>query len=94
MATVVNDRLLGDLRALAGRYGARKVVLFGSCLEHPERANDIDLGVKGLPPGSFFAFYGEVLGVAPCSVDIVDLDQDSLFSRLVERDGRTVYEHA
>ena len=37
------------IRSMAERFGAEKVLLFGSCLEVPEEeANDIDLVVYGL----------------------------------------------
>ena len=37
------------IRAMAERFGAEKIILFGSCLKVPEEeANDIDLVVYGL----------------------------------------------
>jgi len=39
------------IKEIAERYGAEKVLLFGSCLAVPEEeANDIDLVVYGLDP--------------------------------------------
>lgn len=79
---------------LARQHGVSRVVLFGSALREPDRARDIDLGVRGVPDGHFFSFYGDVLAVAPCDVDLVDLDRDSRFTRLVESDGEAIYEHS
>ena len=39
------------IKSIAERFGADKILLFGSCLEMPEEeANDIDLVVYGLDP--------------------------------------------
>ena len=76
---------------LAARYGAKRVLLFGSSAD-PERAGaDIDLAVEGVPPEKFFEFYGELLFSLSKPVDLVDLSADSKFCRLVRRDGVAIY---
>lgn len=74
----------------AKKYNLTEVILFGSSIER-ENANDIDIGIKGIEPGHFFDFYGELLLSLSKHIDIVDLSKDSSFNRLVEEDGIKLY---
>jgi predicted nucleotidyltransferase len=78
----------------AKRYGAVRVVLFGSSTNSNVVARDIDLGVEGVSPSLFFRFYGELIVGLSTPVDVVDLGIDSLFTRLVRREGTLLYGHA
>jgi len=73
----------------AQKYRPTKVILFGSAIRSNGR--DIDLGLKGVPPALFFEFGWELCRVLSRPVDIVDLDQESQFNRLVEREGVVLY---
>jgi predicted nucleotidyltransferase len=72
---------------LTERYGATRVLLFGSCAEPDREAHDIDLAVEGIPPARFFEFYGELLFRLSKPVDLVDLSSHSRFTGLIRRDG-------
>jgi len=61
----------------AKKYNLTEVILFGSSIER-ENANDIDIGIKGIKPGLFFDFYGELLLLLSRRVDIVNLDKKIL----------------
>jgi uncharacterized protein len=74
----------------ARRYRASSVVLFGSSLGR-KKANDIDLGVKGVPPRLFFRFYADLIASLSKPVDLVDLSHKSLFNELVEEEGVKIY---
>ena len=76
---------------LAARYGAKRVLLFGSGADPERVAADIDLAVEGIRPADFFRFYGELLFSLSKPVDLVDLSTDSKFTRLVQRDGMALY---
>ncbi len=75
----------------ASRYNASAVYLFGSSLRDEAKARDIDLGVLGVPPASFFDFYADLVKALPKSVDLIDLSKPTLFNRLVLRDGVKIY---
>ena len=74
----------------AEKYRLKAVVLFGSSLKD-ENANDIDLGIKGIEPKRFFDFYWEVYSRLSKPVDIINLDRNNSFSRLVEMEGHLIY---
>jgi len=75
----------------AKRYNVSVVYLFGSALEPDVDAHDIDVGVKGIEPEHFFKFYGELMKHVSKPVDLVDLSEESRFSKLVEETGMKIY---
>lgn len=74
----------------AKKFDLSSVILFGSSL-HKEDANDIDIGVKGIRPESFFKFYGQLMLHLSKNVDVVDLSKKNAFTELVEREGMVIY---
>jgi predicted nucleotidyltransferase len=75
----------------AKKYKVSYIVLFGSSIRKDEKANDIDIGVKGIEPQLFFKFYAELFKHLSKPVDLVDLSRKSLFNELVEEDGIRIY---
>lgn len=73
----------------AKSYGVTKIYIFGSVLNNPENANDIDIAVEGLPPELYYKFWAELdLSKEP---DVVRLDDD-YFSNLIKEEGKIIYE--
>ncbi len=72
------------------KYKLKRVILFGSSKERKE-ANDIDIAVDGLAPELFFDFCWEVYRDLSKPVDIVDLNKDCLFNKLIKQDGMVLY---
>lgn len=75
----------------AKKYNVSSIILFGSSLEKNKKANDIDLGVKGIEPRLFFKFYAELFKYLSKPVHLIDLSKKSLFNDLVEETGRKIY---
>ena len=75
----------------AKKYDVSYVVLFGSSATKNLKANDIDIGVKGIEPRLFFKFYAELFKHLSRPVDLIDLSRKSLFNQLVEEDGIKIY---
>jgi predicted nucleotidyltransferase len=75
----------------AKKYNVSTIILFGSSLEKDKKANDIDLGVKGIEPRLFFKFYAELFKYLSKPVHLIDLSKKSLFNDLVEETGRKIY---
>jgi predicted nucleotidyltransferase len=71
------DRAVSHLKAA----GAREVYVFGSAIRPSGRPpQDLHLAVSGLPRGQFFHLQGLLLCLDH-SVDLVDLDQNTPFTR-------------
>jgi predicted nucleotidyltransferase len=77
---------------LAKEYGATKLLLFGSALNDPENANDLDLGVEGIQGIKFFEFGGMLETFINVEVDIVDLSVDSRFVSHIKKVGKYIYD--
>jgi uncharacterized protein len=73
------------------KYRAKRVLLFGSSLLPDKESCDIDIGVEGIEPKDFFAFYGDLICALSKPVDVVDLSTKSRFVELVKREGIPLY---
>jgi len=78
--------------AILRARGAKRVVLFGSALERGDEARDIDFAVEGIEPSRYLATLGDLLDGLPVLVDLVDLSDDTPFTRHIRKRGRVVYE--
>lgn len=66
--------------------GCKEVFVFGSLADGTAtEGSDIDLAVRGCPPDKFYAIFGKLLMELKHSVDLVDLDDDSLGKFLIEK---------
>ena len=93
MKREVFERELKKIASISKEFGAKRVLLFGSCLEDIESAADIDIAVSGIEPREFFKYYGKVSMAIEDEVDIVDLDdiREHLYKRLLSK-GQVIYE--
>lgn len=92
--TGIREQVLGEIKALAEKYGIERVILFGSRARGDyRRTSDIDLAVSG---GNVtrFALDVEEDTATLLKYDIVDLDsemQDEL-RESIRKEGRLLYE--
>jgi hypothetical protein len=85
----LRERLPAAVALLRGRYGAGRVLLFGSlALDTCHAASDVDLAVTGLRREDYFRALGELMEVFGAPVDLVELETapPSLVER-VEAEG-------
>jgi predicted nucleotidyltransferase len=74
------------------RYGATRIVLFGSAVESLESARDLDLACDGIDGWEFYRAVDELQRAAGVNVDLVPLSPPSRFTRHIESLGQIVYE--
>lgn len=80
----VIERAAGALKD----FGAREVYLFGSAARGLSRPHgDVDIAVAGLPPRVFFRAMTKASDALKCPIDLIDLDDDTPFSRLLREKG-------
>ncbi|MFQ5687206.1 MAG: nucleotidyltransferase family protein [Candidatus Scalindua sp.] len=92
MQKEVLERELAKVVSLSKEFGAEKVLLFGSCLEDVESAQDIDIAVKGVKPEKFFEMYGRILSMVDSEIDLIPLeDTREHFAKRILEKGRMVY---
>jgi predicted nucleotidyltransferase len=71
--------------------GAREVFLFGSAAKGKvDAASDLDLAVSGLPPSLFYRVGARVSDLIGRSVDLIDLDQNTPFTRYLRTENELV----
>lgn len=67
--------------------GCTEIYLFGSLSTgQSHQKSDMDLAVRGCPPGNFFPLLGKLLVTLDYSVDLVDLDKNLAFARFLEQE--------
>lgn len=65
--------------------GAKRVYIFGSALTgNFKDLSDIDLGISGLPPESFFTAYARLSNALTFPVDLVDFDKEQEFFNMLK----------
>ena len=75
---------------LARDYGATRLLLFGSALEAPEYARDLDLACDGVIGWKFYelgARLEEELGV---SLDLIPLSPPTRFTQMIESKSKVL----
>jgi predicted nucleotidyltransferase len=88
---MISDRDKATIAALARRYGAATVWLFGSNSDRRKRGRDLDLAVEGVAPARFFRFVGDLMLSLSKPVDVVALEKESKLGALIRRDGIPIY---
>jgi predicted nucleotidyltransferase len=72
--------------AILKEFGAEAIYLFGSIVDgkfHDD--SDIDMAVSGLAPNKFFEAMGQILLILPRPLDLIDLDDDTAFTRYLKQ---------
>lgn len=92
MIKTVFENELNEIVRISKEFGAKKVVLFGSCLTDIRSARDIDIAVSGIKPQDFFKYYGRISMAVEGGVDIIDLDdiREHLRNRILSK-GKLIY---
>ena len=88
---MISEKDRTKILEIARRYKAKRVLLFGSSADPKREANDIDLGVDGIPANNFFKFYGDVIFNVSKPVDLIDLSQENKFVQMIQREGIPLY---
>lgn len=93
MKEEIFKREIDKIVDISKEFGAKKVLLFGSCVEDIKSVHDIDIAVSGIKPREFFKYYGKVSMEVEDEVDIIDLDEirKHLYKRILSK-GKILYE--
>lgn len=77
---------------LGKEFGVTKILLFGSALEDPRNANDLDLAIDGINPSDFFLYAAKLEDHLFKNVDLVPLESDSPFIEHIKKYGKFIYD--
>lgn len=76
---------------IASKFGVKKLVLFGSCLNDLANARDIDLLCEGVKNEDYFKMGAEMEMASGVTVDIIPLEPPTPFVDYNLRKGRILY---
>jgi predicted nucleotidyltransferase len=88
---MLNEHDQDILVSYAKQFGVKEMYLFGSSLDDPEHAHDIDLAVKGVSALVFFTLYGKLLRYLSKPVDLVNLSTPSRLTDYIESHAVKIY---
>jgi len=77
---------------VARDFGATRLILFGSAVESPETARDLDLACEGVGGWDLFRLGARLEEEVSAPIDLIPLGRDERFSRYVEAKGRVIYD--
>ena len=77
---------------IARKFGAKKLILFGSAVESPETACDLDIACDGVEGWKLFELGANMEEDIGIPVDIVPLKPATRFIRHIIKKGRLLYE--
>lgn len=79
---------LDKITALARTYGTTRLYLFGSALDNPDEACDIDLACDGVDGWKLYELAARLENELNIPFDLVPLSPPTRFTRLIELRGR------
>lgn len=88
----MNQTQIEKIICLAKDYGAKRLILFGSSLQEPVRARDIDLACDGVSGWKLYEFGSRLEEELHASLDIVPLSPPTRFTKFIEAKGKVLYE--
>lgn len=89
----ITQKNIDSVIELAKKYQVKRLLLFGSALNNPQNANDLDIGVEGIDEAEFLAFGAELEDILLKSVDLIPIDLDNLFVSHIKKHGKYIYEN-
>lgn len=75
---------------LAKEYGATRLLLFGSALENPNQANDLDLACDGIVGWKLYELGAELEEILGVELDIIPLTPANRFTRFIESKAKVL----
>ena len=88
----LNQAQIEKIIQLAKAYGAKRLILFGSSLDGPAQARDIDLACDGVSGWKLYEFASKLEEALRTPLDLVPLSPPNRFTRRIEAQGRVLYE--
>lgn len=84
----INEKTFETITLIAKEYGATQMILFGSALESPAEARDIDLACGGVTGWKLFELAAQLENALHINFDVVSLTPPSRLTRHIEMHGK------
>ena len=77
--------------SIARAFGATRLVVFGSYVDDPETARDLDLAVAGVKGWKLYELAARLEETLHVPLDVISLDDSNLITRQAEHYGEVLY---
>lgn len=84
----VDEDTIHTITSIAREYGVTQMILFGSALENPDEARDIDLACGGVSGWKLFELAAQLENTLHINFDLVPMTPPSRFTRHIEACGK------
>lgn len=84
----IGETHINKIIDLAKRYGATRLILFGSAADMPDKARDIDLACDGVQGWKLYEFAAKAEEEVGVPLDIVPLRPSTHFTEYIEAKGK------
>jgi predicted nucleotidyltransferase len=88
VAMNIGKETFETIATIAKEYGATQLILFGSALENPAEAKDIDLACGGVTGWKLFELAAHLENTLHITLDLIPLTPSSRFTRHIESHGK------
>jgi predicted nucleotidyltransferase len=88
MKLALKEADIKKIISVAKSFGATRIILFGSAVEKPDEARDLDLAFDGVPGWKLFELGARLEEELKVPLDIVSLYPPNRFTRLIEAKGQ------
>ena len=75
---------------LARTYGATRLILFGSAMDMPQTAHDVDIACDGVPGWKLFELAAKIEDELDIPFDIIPLTPATRFTLNIEKKGKVL----
>lgn len=86
----ITQKKIEKIVTLAKTYGAVRLILFGSALETPEEAKDIDIACDGVIGWKLYELAARLEEELHMPLDLVPLNPQTSFTRRIENKGKVI----
>lgn len=90
----ITQEQIEKIISTAKLYGATRLILFGSLVESPDKARDIDLACDGILGWKLYELGAKLEEELNIPLDIVALTPSTSFTKYIEAKGKVLYDGA
>jgi len=87
---IIKQAQVEKILSLAKKYGATRLILFGSTAKTRKKARDLDIACDGVSGWKLYEFAALLEQELKTSLDIVPLNPPTRFTQYIEKKGKVL----
>lgn len=85
---IINDQVLTRVVEISKSFGVSRLILFGSALDTPDIADDLDLACEGVEGWKLYELGATIENEIGIPLDLVPLSPPTRFTKYIESKGK------